>query len=116
LTPFWGVGIGLALAVYEMGRRRAILAVVGDSLLVIQEGPMRLKRSEWHRDELKDVRPAPSGLSVNHKRVLELQIQPKLGKPFGLLGGHGDPELEWIATMLRGALRLPAESVPPANA
>jgi hypothetical protein len=109
LGLFWAVGIGIGLAAYHMGRRRAVFAVVGESLMVIQAGPLGTKRAEWARDELSDIRPGPCGMTVNKRPILELKIQPKLGKSFGLLAGHDVEELEWIATILRDALHVPAQ-------
>jgi hypothetical protein len=102
------VGISMALAAYHMGKRSAVLAVIGETLMILQTGPFGEKRGEWDRDELADIRPGPSGMEVNKRPVMELHVQPIDGKCFGILGGRDIEELEWIATLLRQALRVPA--------
>jgi hypothetical protein len=110
VTLFLGVGIAIFLAAVNMGRRRGVLAVVGDRLLVMQTGIFGGKRGEWPCDELADVRTGPSGIEVNSQPVLELQILPRDGTKLGLLAGRDRDELDWIATVLRRGLRLPRES------
>jgi hypothetical protein len=106
LTVFWIVGIWTLLAGFQMGRRRAVLAVVGDRLLVLQTGPLGSKQREWSRAEVERVAVGPSGMAVNDVPVLELQIHPKGGKTFGLLAGRDESELQWLATRLRRAFEL----------
>lgn len=101
------VGIGVLARAVNMGRRRAVLAVVGDSLMVLQSSPFRTKRGEWRREQLAAIRVGPSGMKVNDRPVLQLQVQPKEGRKTGLLTGRDETELRWIATELRRALELP---------
>jgi len=105
---FWLIGIGMLLGAIQMGRRQAVLAVVGDQLAVLQTGPLRTKRYTWTRTELADVRTGPSGMTVNGNAVLELEIYPRQGTKTGLLAGRDPAELAWLATVLRRSLRLPA--------
>jgi hypothetical protein len=53
----------------------------------------------------------------------ELLIQPREdtafvldGKIYGLFAHREDAELEWVATVLRRALQVPAEAAPPTPA
>ncbi|MBY0526683.1 MAG: hypothetical protein K2R98_25020 [Gemmataceae bacterium] len=105
---FWAIGLGMLAGAVHMARRRAVLAVVGDRLLVLQTGLFGSKRREWRRDEIADIRSGPSGAEVNDEPVLELQIHPPLGagKKSGLLSGRDAKELRWLATELRRALNL----------
>ncbi|MBL8794509.1 MAG: hypothetical protein JNM56_11430, partial [Planctomycetia bacterium] len=103
---FWAIGIGLLLGAINMGKRRAVLAVVGDRLLALQTGIFGGKRAEWRRDELLDIRSGPSGMEVNDVPVMELQITPLKGKKFGMLSGRDEVELRWLAAKLRHALRF----------
>ena len=116
LPLFWLVGIGLLLAAIHRGRRHAMLAVVGDSLMTMQAGLFGTKQGEWRRDGLVDIRPGPSGMEVNDEPVLELHIVPREGRPFGLLRGRDVAELEWMATVLRRALRIPDNTNAPISA
>jgi hypothetical protein len=106
LGVFSLVGLGLLLGGYQMGRRRAVLAVVGDRLLVLQSGPLGSTRREWPRAEVARIMVGPSGMAVNDVPVLELQIEPKSGRKVGLLAGRDEAELHWLATRLRRALHL----------
>ncbi len=110
---FWAVGIGILLSAVNMGRRRAVLAVVADELLVLQTGLFGSKRWQWLRRDLADIRTGPSNTSVNNVPVRELQIQPREGEPVGLLAGREDAELQWLATELRRALRVPEPETAP---
>jgi hypothetical protein len=100
------IGVALLVASIAMARRRAVIAVVGDRLLVMLSGLFGSKRREWDRSELRDVRLGASGM-VDHKSpVLQLQIVPQKGKRYGMLTGRDEPELDWIAALLRRTLRL----------
>lgn len=109
---FLPIGIGLLLAAVNMGRRRAVLAVVGAQLLAMQTGIFGGKRGQWQRREIAQIRIGPSGMEVNEVPVMELQIHPKSGKEFGLLAGRGVKELEWLAAVLKHELQT---SAPPGN-
>jgi hypothetical protein len=102
---FWAVGIGLLLAALNMGWRRAVLAVTGGSLMVLQTGLFGSKRKLWEAGEVEGVRTGPSGMEINKVPVLQLHILDGGGK-FGMLTGRSDEELEWIAEELRTALKV----------
>jgi hypothetical protein len=106
IVTFWAVGAGLMLGALQLGRRRAAVAVVADRLLALQSGPLGTKRREWRREELDRVAVGPSGMTVNHSPILELQVHAHDGTQLGLLAGRDADELYWIATRLRRALRL----------
>jgi hypothetical protein len=105
---FWPAGVGMLLLGINMGRRRAVLAVAGDQLVVERTGLFGTKHHAWQREEISDVRAGPSGMTVNDEPVLELQIHPRQGKKVGLLAGRDAEELRWLATTLRRALGLAA--------
>jgi hypothetical protein len=107
LAALWAAGIGLLVGAVYMARRQAVLAVVDDTLMVMQTGLFGSRRWEWKRDELSDIVSGPSNMSVNDEPVIELHIYPNEGKRVGLLVGRGTDELRWLATVLRRALRLP---------
>lgn len=104
LGLFWLLGVGMLLCSYQMGRRRAVLAVVGGRLMVMQTGPLGSKRREWPWDEVARIAVGPSGMAVNDVPVLELQIHAKAGRKVGLLAGRDEAELHWLATRLRQRL------------
>jgi hypothetical protein len=104
------VGIGLLLAAINMGRRKAALAVTGGSLMVLQTGLFGSKQREWPPGEVEAVRAGPSGMTVNDKPVLELQIFDGGAEKFGLLAGRTNEELEWMARELREVLKVRARA------
>jgi hypothetical protein len=114
LSVFWLVGVGMLLAAVNMGRRRAVLAVVGPTLMVLQTGLFGGTKREWSREQLAGIRVGPSGTVVNNVPVLDLQIHATDGSKVGLLAGHDEAELEWLAAVLRNALALgePAGGAP----
>jgi hypothetical protein len=104
--------IAILLAAINMGRRRAVLAVVDDTVMIYQAGLFRAKRHEWPAGAIAEIRTGPSGMTVNNVPVPELQIHPKDGNKLGLLAGRDVNELRWLATMLRQALgRSPPDPV-----
>jgi hypothetical protein len=107
LIAFWAVGAGLMVGALNLARRQAVLAVVDDTLMVMQTGIFGSRRWEWRRDDLCDIIAGKSNVTVNDQPVIELQILPKEGKRVGVLLGRGTDELRWLATVLRRALKLP---------
>jgi hypothetical protein len=107
---FWLVGIGMLIAAVSAGVRRAGIAVAGDRLSILKTGLFKSKSHTWSRDEIMSVRVGPSGVEVNDRPVLELQVLPRDGVKFGLLGGRDVKELAWLATSIREALGLAISS------
>lgn len=108
LLVFWLIGIGLLLGALNMGKRSAVLTADRDRLTVEVRGLFGAKQREWRRDELEAIRADASGMVVNNRPVVELQIHPRAGRKVGLLAGRNEDELRWMAGRLRSALRLPA--------
>lgn len=104
IAVFWAVGVGMLLGAINMGRRQAAIAVAGGQLKLIQLGLFGTKRREWLLEELATARKGKSGMEVNDVPVMQLHIVPRDGKPYGLLTGRDEEELEWIATLLRQAI------------
>ena len=102
------VGIALLVAAINMGKRKAALAVTGGTLMVLQTGIFGSKQREWPPGDVEAIRTGPSGIKVNNKDVLELQIFDGGAAKFGLLAGRSDAELEWMAAELRDVLQVPS--------
>ena len=94
----------------NLGKRRATLTAGKSGLIVVQTGPFGVKRREFRRDEIAAIRADASNVEVNHTRLVELQIHPVTGKKLGLFVNRDDAELRWMATELRNALGVPANS------
>jgi hypothetical protein len=104
LSVFWLVGIGLLVGSLNMARRRAAIAITGGSLMVIQTGLFGSKQRTWEPGDVEAVRVGPSGMTVNNKPVMQLQIIDGGADIFGMLTGRSDEELHWLAAELRAAL------------
>jgi hypothetical protein len=90
---------GLHCLLYHL-RHRVILAVAGDSLLLLETGAFRTRRKEWPREAIADVL-----MRFSH-RANEVQLLPRTGWPIPLVSDRPRVEMEWIATVLRQALQL----------
>jgi len=108
ITVFWGIGAGLMAAALNMGKRTATFMVEGGELRIETKGLFGVKQWVWRRDEVAAIRVDNSNVEVNDRPVLNLQIFPRTGKKTGLLAGRNEDELRWMATRLRGALKVPA--------
>jgi len=106
MSLFWVIGIGIMAAALNMARRRAVLAVVDDSLMILQTGLFGSKRHEWRALQIESIRCGPSGMTVNNVPVMELQVRPHEGRKFGVLSGRANNELRWLAAELTKALKL----------
>lgn len=105
MPAFWAVGIGLLLAAINMGVRRAVLAITSGRLMVLQTGLFGSRERSWPLEEVEVIRAGPSGMTVNDRPVLELQIDDGGETKFGLLAGRSDDELHWLAAELSASLR-----------
>jgi hypothetical protein len=112
LVTVFVVGIAgvLALAA-RLGRRQATIHATSDRLRIAYVGFFRSHTLDWPQAGLAAICVGPSGVEVNHKPVLELQIHPLAGRKFGFLADRDAAELQWVAAILRQALG--ASPTPP---
>jgi len=103
---FWAIGIGMGITALNAGKRKAILDVVGETLLITRQNIFKTRQQEVARDNIQSIRRDKSGVEVNEVPVLNLQIRLHQGKKISLLSQLDDDELSWIASELRQALRL----------
>jgi hypothetical protein len=106
LGSFSLIGVGILLLSIHLARRQAAIAVADGRCLVVKKGLFGEKSRVWEPGDLVAVQVGPSGTTVNDKPVMELQFMSRAGEKFGALSGRDVPELEWLATRLRAALRL----------
>lgn len=107
LLPFVAVGIGTLIASINMGRRSAAIAIAGDRLFLVRESIFGKTTQEWGVEELSHVNVGPSGMEVNNRPVMQLQIHPTNGKKLGCLSQLNNDELAWIASEVARQLGLP---------
>lgn len=105
ITLFWAIGIGMLVAAMDMGKREAAIAAVDGRIKLIQTSLFGVAREDWDAAEILTVRKGPSGVEVNDVPVMQLQFVLQNGKTRGFFTGRDEPELEWIATQLRMAIR-----------
>jgi len=103
---FFAVGIGMLLAGWNMGKRRAVLDVVGNTLLFSEVAPLKTRQMEWAADDLRSVAMGPSGIESNDKPIMCLLIEPMRGKAVKLMTGRSEAELAWLAALLRVELGI----------
>ncbi|QNN24992.1 hypothetical protein HED60_22845 [Planctomycetales bacterium ZRK34] len=108
------IGLMMVVGAIRNARRRAIIDVVGDVLLISMAGPFGSSQREWRAVDLNRIQAAPSGTSVNNVPLFELQIRPRSGGKVGYFGGRDKDELRWLAATLRDALNLTATDEPEA--
>lgn len=98
------IGVGILLAAINMGAREAVLAVIGQDLVILYKQVFGKKQHQWPRNGIAQVVAGHSGMEVNHKPVLELQVILQTGEKFGLLAGRDEAELHWMSKVLSEAL------------
>lgn len=100
------VSVGVVMLVYSIhaGRRRAILDVVGDALLVSRQGLFGFKQDEFDAADIAAIRIGKTNTEINGRPVMELQIHTAKGRKLGLLSQLSDEEIQWVAAVLRTAL------------
>ncbi len=113
IPAFWLIGLAMLAGAVHLGRRRADLTADSAGLRIETQGLFGTKQREWRRDEIAAVRADKSGMEVNDRPVIELQIHPAAGKKVGFLAGRNEEELRWIASQLRRALKVPARQELP---
>lgn len=107
LIPFWAVALGLLIAAINMGRRRIIIDVTGDALLITRRDLFATKQHKWSAQDLHTIEPGPSGMADGNRPLMQLHIQPRRGRRIGLMTERDVKELHWLASQLRHALGLP---------
>ena len=108
LSLFWAIGIGVMISAINAGRRRAILDVVGDTLLITRQNIFKTRQQEVRRENIKSIRRDKSGVEVNNVPVLNLQVRLHEGKKISMFSQLSNDELAWLAAVLRGALDVPS--------
>jgi hypothetical protein len=84
LTLFWSIGIWMLVASINAGRRRAILDVVGDTLLITRKNIFKTRQQEVARDNIQSIRRDKSGVEVNDVPILNLQVRLREGKKISM--------------------------------
>ncbi|MFA6562002.1 MAG: hypothetical protein WCV00_08875 [Verrucomicrobiia bacterium] len=114
LVLFFAGVVGVLAVAFRLGQRRATIHAMADRLRIAHVGFFRARTQEWARDELAAICVGPSGVKVNDRPVMELQVHPRAGRKFGLLADRDVAELQWIAAVLRQALGVSSAPSPMA--
>ncbi len=108
IAGFWAVGIGLLLGAINMGKRQTMVAIAGDILGIKTRTPFKTKEIKTRLDEIGAICMGPSGVEVNEKPLMELQVLGKDGKKkAGVLKELKQDELLWMAWLLRSKTGIP---------
>jgi hypothetical protein len=105
LALFWAVGLGLLAGAIHMGKRKVLIAVVNDVLACRTIGPFRTSERKVALADMDTIQVGPSGVEVNNRPIMEVQIIPKKGGKIGLLSNRTAEELDWLAWVLRQRLK-----------
>lgn len=111
ISVFVLVGVLILIAGINMGFRQAVIAVIDGNLAILQKSPSGTKKEQWPREQIASIRMGPSGMEVNDVPVMELQVHFQDGDKFGILSERENEEIEWVATILRNELGMPAQDV-----
>ncbi|HEY7329624.1 MAG TPA: hypothetical protein VH592_18440 [Gemmataceae bacterium] len=112
MAPFLVVGIGSLFALLHRAWRRTVIAVAGDSLQIVESGLLGTRRRHWSETDLLGVgvrSDSWQNSKGNTRWTISLTVQSRQGGMYRLLSYREKAELEWIATVLRQALRLPSQ-------
>jgi hypothetical protein len=102
----WDLVVGVWRA-----RWQGQLTVAGDRLILRSTTLFGTRSRQWQRASVADVRIGRAWGEFAEANC-ELQIHLKDGKIVRVLPGYGDPELQWLATVLRRTLRVPKDPLP----
>lgn len=107
---FWAIGLVMLGVAINMARRKVLIAVVNNVLAYRVIGPFGTREQTVSLEAIETIRVGPSGMEVNDRPLMELQIIPRGGKKIGMLSNRSDAEREWLACVLRKQLHRGRES------
>jgi len=106
LGAFFLLGIFMLLISISMGRRQAVIVAMGEKLMIKRVSPFRTREHSFDRSDLRAIRMDASGMTINDRPVMELQIHSGGKNKMGLLSQLPEDELSWIASVLRTATKV----------
>lgn len=104
MQVFLLTGVAMFLGGWNMGTRRATLEIDGEGLHIQRNSIFGNKLEHFSPDHIDDVRVAPSGMKVNDRDVMELQIHARGRKALGMLSQFPVEDCERIAQVLSSYL------------
>lgn len=104
ILGFWAIGILMLCFAVNMAKKKVLIAVTNGVLAYRVMGPFKTSEQKVPLNMIDTIRVGPSGMEVNNRPVIELQIIPKSGKKIGLLSNRSDDEKQWLAYVLRQTL------------
>jgi hypothetical protein len=128
LSPWWAIpgavlsgfvvllGIGLLVELVTYARRRRVITVSGDILLLWQTTWWGARERSWAREEIAAIDVGPLAAPGSREFVVpQVRLHRHRGRPHRFLIYHNQDELLWVAALLRQALKVPAERGPVAR-
>jgi len=109
ISLFWAIGILMLLFSINMAKRKVLIAVVNNVLAYRVIGPFKTREQKIPLDMINAIQVGPSGVEVNDRPVMEIQIIPKSGKKIGLLSNRSREEQAWLASVLNQTLNAGIE-------
>ncbi len=112
--PFAALGVGLFLAGWNLSSRRSRLAVGAEELVLEHDGPLGRRVRRVPLASVEDIRVGPSGIRVNDRPVMEVQVHADGRKAIGLLAQRKEAECEAVAAALYDEVFGPRQGAGPA--
>jgi hypothetical protein len=112
--PFAALGAGLFLAGWNLSRRRSRLTVGAEELVLEHDGPLGRRVRRVPLASVEDVRVGPSGVRINDRPVMEVQVHADGRKAIGLLAQREEAECEAVAAALYDEVFGPRQGAGPA--
>jgi hypothetical protein len=120
----WSIPAGFLVLARHIGNTTTVLGVQDGKLVIDHTGPLRIKRLEFGREEIREIKRAVASEAPTSEgrapavQVLLIAVKKSKPKRFGivqeipyqereLLAGRRPEELDWIAAELKRALNLP---------
>ncbi|MEM6332568.1 MAG: hypothetical protein AAF823_04430 [Planctomycetota bacterium] len=103
---FHAIGVGMIVASVNAARRRVIIDVVGDTLVVTRSSLFGTRQDEHIAADITHIERESTGTEINNKPVDALRIHTRDGKRLQLLTHLTNQEIDFVANLLRRALQV----------
>ena len=125
--PFWLVGIFMGRYAQSLAKRKAILDVIGDALIITEERLRGPRSVTLTADQIRSIKIGKTGTEVNDRPIKELQIRlrSKVSKEeakelpgsirdgrkvIGILAERENDVIRWAAKTVNTALKAASDA------